>query len=103
MIAAGVGLMAAGVLIPSLINDRNCPDGGPTYKAALPGGVVMGFGGLALTAVGIYRLRRQSFVERRFKRGDAAGFVFTSLGTAAVGSGLLALISASEVMGCISD
>jgi hypothetical protein len=100
MIAAGVGLMAAGVLIPGLINDRRCPNGGAIYKASVPGGVVVGIGGLVLTAIGVFKLHKQDFVDRKLKDGDTAGLIFTSLGTAAVAAGLLTAISASQLVSC---
>jgi hypothetical protein len=101
MVAAGFGAMAGGALIPSLINDRRCPDGAPLYKASVPGGIAVGVAGLALTAVGVFKLRKQRFADRQLRQGDAAKLILTSVGTAVVATGLLAAISASQIVGCI--
>jgi hypothetical protein len=100
MVAAGAGLIVAGVLFPVLVNARRCPNGSPVREASIPGGVAVGFGGLMLSAIGSVKLRRRP-AGAHLKHGEMGRLVLASVGTALVASGFLAAISASQIAGCI--
>jgi hypothetical protein len=103
MIAAGAGLIAAGVVHAAFFSGPVCYERDARLGVPIIAGSAAIAGGLGLTVAGAIRLGRVPREQRSGPTIDRAYLPWTAFGAALLASGLLFAVSAPYIAGCVSS